>query len=252
MELTNFPSLRKKTTRKVVTTLSLASVAGLLLALAAWPTPLLGGQKPETSHLAFVNEYVRELAAIERIRASGEQEIKDAPDEMAKFSSGIHVSTLFQLELRSQILMLKEMRLNAPFNEVIPDLATFYQHKIELHQQLIDISSAFLAGPKPGVDYGKLAAEVPKIRAQLDYIDRTLFDLSPLIFATLIDPKADSKNHASHLIITKAERQGLIEDLDKAFGKKLDQKDQNYYVGAASVLKAHLLKDFKCSDEPWD
>lgn len=56
----------------------------------------------------------------------------------------------------------------------------------------------------------------------------------------------------SHLIVTKAERKKLIEDLDRDFGKKLDQKDQNYIVGAASVLKAYFQKDFKCSDEPWE
>jgi hypothetical protein len=86
----------------------------------------------------------------------------------------------------------------------------------------------------------------------LDEIDHTLFQAVPTIFATLIDPKPDSKNHTSHLIVTKAERKKLIEDLDDKFGAKLDEKDQNYTVGAASVLKAYFLKDFKCSDEPWE
>jgi hypothetical protein len=117
---------------------------------------------------------------------------------------------------------------------------------------MIDISSAFLVGPKPDVDYGKLAAEMPKIRAELEYIDHTLFDATALIFATLIDPKPDSKNHLSHLIITKAERAKLIDELTGAFGSKLDQKDQNFTVSAASVLKAYFLKDYKCSDQPWE
>ena len=73
-----------------------------------------------------------------------------------------------------------------------------------------------------------------------------------MIFATLIDQKPDSKNHVSHLIITKAERAKLLSELTGDFGSKLDQKDQNFTVSAASVLKAYLLKDFKCSDDPWD
>jgi hypothetical protein len=73
-----------------------------------------------------------------------------------------------------------------------------------------------------------------------------------LVFATFIDEKPDSKNHASHLIITKAERAQLLKDLTTDFGSKLDQKGQNYTVGAASVLKAYLLKDFKASDDPWE
>jgi hypothetical protein len=79
-----------------------------------------------------------------------------------------------------------------------------------------------------------------------------LFQAAPVIFATLIDPKEDSKHHTSHLVVTRAERKKLIDDLDSDFGVKLKQKNQNYVVGAASVLKGYLLKDFKCSDEPWE
>jgi hypothetical protein len=64
--------------------------------------------------------------------------------------------------------------------------------------------------------------------------------------------KPDSKNHASHLIITKDERAKLISYVADSFGSKLDQKDQNFTVSAASVLRGYLLKDFKCSDDPWD
>jgi hypothetical protein len=124
-----------------------------------------------------------------------------------------------------------------------------------------EISSAFIGGQKDGVDYSKLAAEMPEIRGELDFIDHSLFEATPSVFATLIDMKADSKGkeksycgegHASHLIITKEEKAGLISKLNDSFGEKLDQKDQNYMVSAASVLKAYLNKDFKCSDEPWD
>jgi hypothetical protein len=208
-------------------------------------------ENPETPHLAFVTEYIRELAAIENIRASGESELKQGRKDEA-FSAAVYTSTRIQLELRSDIEMLNSMHLKAPVDFLIPDITSFYRKKVELHQKLIEIGSAFLAGPKPGVDYGKLAAEMPKIRATLDDIDHSLFQAAPVIFATLINPKEDSKNHTSHLVVTKAERKKLIDDLDLDFGAKLDQKDRNYIVGAASVLKGYLLKDFKCSDEPWD
>jgi hypothetical protein len=221
------------------------------IAFATGAASTFGAEKPETSHLAFVTEYVRELAAIEYIRASAEQELKQGKDSEV-FSNAVHTSALIQLELRSQIEMLKSMHLNPPFDELIPNLTGFYRHRIALHQRMIDINSIFIAGPKPGVDYGKLAAEMPKIRAELEYIDHALFDATPLIFETLIDKKPDSKNHASHLIITKAERAKLIGDLTRSFGSKLDQKDQNFTVSAASVLKAYFLKDYKCSDDPWE
>src|SRR5258708_1422454 len=133
-------------------------------------------EKPETSHLAFVTEYIRELAAIENIRESGQQELKQDPDGM--FSNMIHSSTLFQLELGSQIKMLRSMRLNSPFDFLIPSIAAFYQRKVILWKRMGEISSAFIGGPKPGVDYDKLAAELPQIRGQLDFIDKGLFDAS--------------------------------------------------------------------------
>jgi hypothetical protein len=209
--------------------------------------------KPETPHLEFVTEYIRELAAVEQIRAEGEDENnQDKNDDKLPFASAIHTCTLFELELGSQFKMLKGMRLNAPFDELVPNITTLYERKIALWQRMREISSAFIGGPKDGVDYDKLAAEMPQIRAELEFIDHTLFDISPMIFATLIDMKADSKGHASHLIITKEERARLISKLDDSFSTKLEQKNQNYTVSAATVLKDYLNKGFKSSDEPWE
>ena len=56
--------------------------------------------------------------------------------------------------------MLKGMRMSPPFETVIPFLTQSYAYKIRLFQKLIDISSAQIGAPKPGVDYGKLAAEM--------------------------------------------------------------------------------------------
>jgi len=209
--------------------------------------------EPETPHLEFVTEYIRELAAVERIRAAGEAENnQDKKDDKLPFAGAIHTSTLFELELGSQVKMLKGMHLNAPFDELIPNITAFYERKIVLWRRMREISSAFIGGPKEGVDYSKLAAEMPQIRGELDFIDQSLFEATAGVFATLIDMKADSKGHASHLIITKEDKARLISKLNDSFSAKLDQKDQNYTVSAAAVLRDYLNKDFKCSDEPWE
>ena len=209
--------------------------------------------KPETPHLEFVSEYIRELSAAEEIRATGEEENNQAKqDDRLPFAGAIYASTRFELELGSQVKILSDMRLNAPFDELISNIVTFYERKITSWRRMHDIASAFIGGPKEGVDYSKLAAEMPQIRAQLDFIDQALFEAIPSVFATLIDMKADSKGHASHLIITKEEKARLISKLTNSFGAKLDQKKQNYTVSAASVLRGYLNKDFKCSDEPWE
>jgi hypothetical protein len=173
-------------------------------------------------------------------------------DDKLPFAGAIHTSTLFELELGSQVKMLKGMRLNAPFDELIPSITAFYERKIVLWQRMREISSAFIGGPKDDVDCSKLAAEMPQLRGKLDFIDQALFEATPSVFATLIDMKEDSKGHASHLIITKEEKTTLTSKLDDSFGTKLEQNDQNYTVSSASVLKHYLDKGFKCSDEPWD
>src|SRR5579864_4868768 len=99
------------------------------LVVAAGASSTFGADKPETPHLAFVTEYVRELSAIETIRASSIRELKQgAKDEV--FSNAVYTSTRMQLELRTQINMLKGMRLNPPFEELITDLTGFYARKI--------------------------------------------------------------------------------------------------------------------------
>jgi hypothetical protein len=196
-------------------------------------------KQPETSHLVFVTEYVRELAAIENIRESAEMEQKQEKDDPShKILDSIHASTMFQLELQSQINMLRGMRLNPPFDFLIPAITGFYQQKVQIWQKLVDTGSTFLA--------------VPKLRAQLDFIDKTLFEASASVFATLIDVKEDSQHHANHLIISKEERLQLLERINTDFGSKLDEKNQNMTVSSAIVLRGYLLQDFKSSDEPWD
>ena len=121
-------------------------------------------EAPETTHLAFVTEYIRELATNERLRASAEEEMSQAKNTNESLRNAIHCSTRIQLELQSQIDTLKGMRLNPPFETLISDTIGFYRVQIALHQTMIDISSNFLAGPKPGVGYGELLAEMPKVR----------------------------------------------------------------------------------------
>jgi len=221
-------------------------------ALVLGTLPSLADDKPETSHLVFVKEYIRELTAIENLRSSSEKQL-DQSEDRESFSNAVYTFTTVQLELRSQIAVLKAMRLSAPYDDLIPRLISIYEEKITLYQRLIDISSEALVDvPKPNVDYDKLAAEVPRLRAQMDNADHTLFYAIPLAFATLIDPMRDSYDHRSHLIITNAERDELIASLTGIFGAKLDQKAQNYTGGAAAVLLGGLRSGHKSADDPWE
>lgn len=206
----------------------------------------------ETSHLVFVKEYVRELISDEELRTSGEKQFNEAKSDSERLLAGIYVSKSVQLELRSQIGVLKDMHLREPFDNLIPTLIASYQRQIDLHQDLINISSKFLAGPKPGVDYSALEAKVPQVRAELENAQKVVFEAAGLVFMTLLDMRPDSQGHVSHLIMTKAEKSDLQDQLDIILKDQSDKGDHDFYISAAIVLRAGLLKGHKCADEPWE
>ena len=217
----------------------------------AEPTATATPEKPETPHLEFVTEYVRELGALSAVREIGEREMKQSKQD--PIMAGLYSLSRVQMELKSQVRMLGNMNLKPPFDFLIPSITSLRQQQIDVLQQLIDGQSAFVGGPKNGIDYQKIAAEAPKLRAQMDDIDDTLAKAAPSIFSSLIDSREDSKGHASHLIITRAERDKLVAEIDAGFGKKLYEHNPTYLAGAARLLKIGLTeKGFKCADEPWE
>jgi hypothetical protein len=203
----------------------------------------------ETPHLAFVHEYIRELGEMEDIRAGAEVDLKRK--DANPLTDGIHWSTRNQLALRMNVSILSGMHIDPPLDFLIPQIIAFYKQKLEIHERMTAISTEIMSGPKAGVDYGKMAAEMPKMRAILESIDESFIKLSAVVFATLIDNKPDKDGHMSRLSITTAERQGLLRQLKTTFGSKFDQKEQNDLVSAAEVLRSYLRKEkgYKSSDE---
>ncbi|MGH7487054.1 MAG: hypothetical protein ACREMY_15835, partial [bacterium] len=80
---------------------SIALLGALLFSIPAT------GFAAETSPLAFVTEYVRELGVNERMRELGEKDLAEAgPDKNTAIIRG---STRINLELNSQISVLRGM-----------------------------------------------------------------------------------------------------------------------------------------------
>ena len=218
--------------------------ASSIWAAAAAPTPVR-----ETPHLEFVQEYVRELAELERLRANAEATSK--PNDPGFLSDAIYYSTRVQSALTADISRLNDMHLSSPNDAVIGLIVGFHKLKLRAHQELVEIESKVLAGPKPGMDYGAISVRMPKLRAELDDNDQSSLPLSNFVFATLIRETPDKQNHMSRLVITKAEREELLDDLHGSFGTKLNRDNKNYIVGAASLLESNLArKGYHCADEP--
>ncbi len=208
----------------------------------------------DTPHYQVVSEFVRELVETNDLqhvattefasaRKSGKQEV---------LMTMIRNSSRAKLRLSATVGRLEQMRLAAPFDTLIPTLIEFNKGKIELYDEMAQAAKDFVEGPKPGVDYGQLSAHMPEITAQFEFIDESIFKMTPLVFGLLISQKPDSQNHLSHLSITRQQAQQLASSLQSGFGASMHAKDQNWTVSSASVLHTYLTKKgYKYADDPW-
>jgi hypothetical protein len=224
-----------------------------LALLSALPFPYARAQTPETPHLDFVKLYVGQLEAIENIRDAAAKELQTDPDRQ-RVADCVHTMTEYQLELSTQISAMQGVHLNKRLDWLPGQLVDLNKEKSDIYTQYGDACATMMAGPKPNVDYGKIAASLPKFRAQVEFLDQGIFKTAPAVFLTLIEQtRTNSHNGLDHLIVTKAERDDLVQQIKLAFGDKRNQHDQNWIVSAASVLESYLeKKGYKCSDEPWD
>jgi hypothetical protein len=175
----------------------------LMALLSALPVLSARAESAETPHLAFVKLYIEQLEAIEEIRDAAAKELKTDPDTQ-RIADCVHTMTQYQLELSTQISAMQDVHLNKPLDWLPGGLVEYNKQKLDLYKQYGDACETMLAGPKPGVDYGKIVASLPKINAQVEFIDKGIFQATPAVFGSLIEMKANSHGGADHLIITKA------------------------------------------------
>jgi hypothetical protein len=206
----------------------------------------------ENARLAFVTQYVRHIAEMERIRDTALAVYKENPKDFP--SSCIQSAESFNNELAAQINMMAgdEYDFKVFDHDVRKGLIEAYELKIRMYQKLSDYCGQIVGPVDPKVDLHKTITEIPKLNADLDTVDHSIFEGTPVMFSVLLNEKPDSQNHVSHLLITRAERDQLTSTIQNYFGKKMAQKDQNWLVSSISVLNTYLTKKgFKCADEPW-
>jgi len=61
------------------------------------------------------------------------------------------------------------------------------------------MSKTLLAGPEPGVNYGKLTGRAPEITAQAEHTDKIIFTISKAIFFALVDDDRVGRDAISSL-----------------------------------------------------
>ena len=204
----------------------------------------------DTTPMQFVQSYVSELATFEDLRDGAAKELE--ADKAHPMMACIHSNTLYDLEAGAAVRGMRSTHLVGVIKQLqgVPQtMAAFYGQRQQTVADLTRVCLAFAQGPKEGVDYVGLSTLMPQFRATLEYIDKAIFEASPLVFATLISDVPDSKGHASHLVISCDERKHLVSHIDNSFGAKLAEKNANFGVSQAKLFRAKLL-EYKCAEEP--
>lgn len=219
--------------------------------------PAFAASEP-TAALQFVQEYIRELGELKDLQDDARAGLKAAKNDQnlaETMSPVIYSTTRFQLALRADVATLRGMHLTSTAGTTAEIISETDETDIKLYgainQLATKLMTGALNGPQQGVDYGAMVAEMPKFRAILNNNDQNYIRGATLAVLSLIDTRSDKAGHLSHLTITCAQRNGLIQTLKRDFGSRIEMKNPNEIVTAAGVLWDGLHKPWKCSNQPW-
>lgn len=232
------------------------TVAETAYGFAAEPTVSTIPSAEYAARIAFVQEYIRELITNEASQDDAKNEVAKAGAVTTKqLEVGDEVGTRAALDLATEASVVRSIHLSAPYAKVPQMLAEFRDEEAALYRRIAAISSEMLSatvsGPQPGVNYTALVREVPQLTARRQFIDKSLFEDTPMFAYMLLDEAHPDKHGlVTRLIITCHERVAMIANLDTSFGRKLTEKQQDYFVSSAWVMKSFLTnKLYHCADE---
>jgi hypothetical protein len=239
------------------TTADAASCASVQLQLL--PERVGGFSKPRSAvveekcaRVALAQEFVREMEVLYRLQETAKKEFAEDSSDNGRLMTGIRVGSRTLFEMNESIGRLSRINLDAEWTKFRDLLQRAHQQRMETVQELNLGAKMVLAGPEPGVNYGKLAARAPELTAQIEQIDKSMFTMAQAMFFALVDEDrvgADGKLH--HLLLTKKDRINMVQLIDKMFGPAtLEDKNASRIVSAAWAIKYGLTRPiYKGADE---
>jgi hypothetical protein len=209
------------------------------------------GNAQKTARIALAQEFVRELEVLYRLQETAKKEFAEDGSTPGKLMTGIRVGSRTLFEMKDSINRLGMIKVDARWAEFRDMLKLLHQQRIEIVQEMNQMSKTLLAGPEPGINYGKLTARAPELTAQTEELDKSIFTMAQAIFFALVDDArvgADGKMH--HLLLTKKDRTSMVQLIDKIFGSILEDKNASRIVSSAWVIKYGLTRPhYKAADE---
>jgi hypothetical protein len=212
----------------------------------------LPGNTQKTARIALADEFVRELEVLYRLQETAKKEFAEDSSGSGKLMTSIRVGSRTLFEMNDGINRLSNINVDAKWAEFRDLLKELHQDRIVIVQEMNQGAKTLLAGPEPGVNYGKLMARAPELTAQVEEIDKNIFRIAQAMFFALVDDDrtgVDGKLH--HLILTKKDRASMVKLIDRMFGPTtLEDKNASRIVASAWVIKFGLTRPiYKAADE---
>jgi len=222
--------------------LVIVSVGVLLLASSA------AAQSTSANRMALVQDFIRGLGVSHEITEafksqSTNQNSGGAP--LSRASTGSLMSRKAG-SLGTSIAALNLIHLDSPDDAQVQGLIKLYEQDKSLYEEVAGIFEA--VGTNPGSPPAN-AANINQDSVLILQIDHAILNLTPAVFSFLVDKQGVAPGHMGRLLITKAQRQQLFDQIDMSFGLIPDASDRTGVPAAATFLKSSLQKDFLASDE---
>jgi hypothetical protein len=228
---------------------------GLLLGVIVYGASVQSQPLPantqKTARIALAQEFVRELEVLYRLQETAKKEFAEDSSTSGRLVTGIRVGTRTLFEMNDSINRLNMINVDAEWVKLRDMLKQLHQQRILVVQEMNQMSKMLLAGPEPGVNYGKLTARAPELTAQVEEIDKSMFTMAQAMFFALVDDgRVGTDGNLHHLILTKKARTSMIQLIEKIFGPTLEDKAASRIVSSAWAIKYGLTRPhYKAADE---
>lgn len=201
--------------------------------------------------IQLASEFVRELEVLYRLQETGKKELAEEHSSSGKLTTGIRVGTRTVLEMNESINRLDGIAVDGQWADIRDLLKQLDSERIRIFQEMNQMAKAMMSGPKPGVDYGAMAAHAPELTAEIEQVDKSMFNMAQAMFFALVDEQRlgpDGKLY--HLLLTKKERADMIQLIDRVWGQTLEDKNASSIVSAAWAIKYGLTRpNYKSADQ---
>ena len=112
----------------------------------------------ENPRVQLVSEFVRELEVFYRLGQTSKKELAENNSSSGQLATGIRGGTRTILEMNESIHRLDGIAVDGRWAEFRDMLKELDFERARIFREMNQMAKAMMSGPKPGVDYGAMAA----------------------------------------------------------------------------------------------